>query len=563
MNPYDGVNVVFFLGAVAVATPLLGIWLARVFRGERHVLTPVLGWCERLIYRSAGVNPAREMDWKTYTVALLAFNAVGLAVVFLLQVFQAVLPFNPAHLPNVTWHLALNAAVSFVTNTNWQSYAGEVTMSPLTQMLGFAVQNFVSAATGIAVMLALVRAFTAREAMEVGNFWVDLTRSTVYVLLPLSIVFAIVLTGQGVVQTFTTATPATTLDGSSQVLPLGPAASQIAIKQLGTNGGGFFNANSAHPFENPTPFSNALEMLAILLLPAALVYAYGKMTGNTRHGWTLWGSMMAMFIVFLGVSLWAEYHGNSFLHLVASMEGKEVRFGVTNSVLWSVATTAASNGSVNAMHDSLVPLAGMICLLQMMIGEVVFGGVGAGMYGMLVFVILTVFIAGLMVGRTPEYLGKKIEAYEVKMAAIAVLAPSAGILLFTALAAAIPAGLAGTSNAGPHGFSQILYAFTSGAGNNGSAFAGLNATTPFYNLTLALDMIIGRYGVIVPMLAIAGSMAQKKITPASAGTFPTDSPLFALLLIAVIMIVAALTFFPALALGPIIEHLLMAAGRGF
>lgn len=563
MNIYDLGQILLFLAAIAVGTPLIGRFLANVFRGERHVLSPVLGGLERVIYRVCGIDASRDMDWKAYTYALLAFNAVGMGLLFLMQLFQGVLPMNPERLTGISWDLAFNTAVSFVTNTNWQSYAGETTMSPLLQMTGLTVQNFVSAATGIAVMIAMVRGFIGRETSAIGNFWVDLVRGTVYVLVPASLVFAVVLSGEGVVQTFRASTHVTTVEGAPQVLAMGPAASQVAIKQLGTNGGGYFNTNSAHPFENPTPLTNALELLAIVLLPAALVYAYGRMVGSTRQGWTLWAAMMALFLVLLAGSLWSEYHGNPLLHNAGIMEGKETRIGVANSVTWSVATTCASNGSVNAMHDSMSPLSGMIAMLNIMLGEIVFGGVGAGMYGMLVFVILTVFIAGLMVGRTPEYLGKKIEAFDVKMAALAVLAPSAVILLFSAIAVSAPAGLAGISNGGPHGFSQILYAFTSAAGNNGSAFAGLNANTPFYNVLLGIGMMIGRFGVIVPMLAVAGSMARKKITPVSAGTFPTDKPLFVVLLIGVIMIVGALTFFPALSLGPIVEHLLMVQGHGF
>jgi K+-transporting ATPase ATPase A chain len=436
-------------------------------------------------------------------------------------------------------------------------------MSYLTQMLGLGVQNFLSAATGIAVLLALIRGLTRRSMQEIGNLWVDLVRSTLYVLLPLCVLWTVVLVGQGSVQNLSSYTRVTTLEGSIQTIPQGPAASQIAIKQLGTNGGGFFGANSAFPYENPTPLSNFFEMLAILLIPSALVYAYGAMVGSRRQGWVLWGCMMTLFILGLAVSLRAEYQFNPSLHTLPVMEGKEVRFGVGNSVLWSVATTAASNGSVTAMHDSLSPLSGLVALLNIMLGEVIFGGVGAGLYGMIIFVILTVFIAGLMVGRTPEYLGKKIEAFEIKMAAIAVLAPSAVILVFSAAAVATRAGLAGVTNAGPHGLSQILYAFSSAAGNNGSAFAGLETNTLFYNIAMGTGMLIGRFAVIVPVLAIAGSLVQKKITPPSSGTFRTDTPLFALLLISVILIVGALTFFPALSLGPIVEHLLMLQGATF
>jgi K+-transporting ATPase ATPase A chain len=556
-------QVVFYLVALTVFTPLLGGYMARVFDGERNFLTPVFGKLVNLIYRLGGVDTKESMDWKTYTIALLAFNFFGSFAVFLLQLFQFYLPLNPQGLQNISWDLSLNTAVSFMTNTNWQSYAGETTLSYLVQMAGLTVQNFLSAATGIAVMIALIRGIVWKTTNDIGNFWVDLVRSTVYVLLPLAILFAILFAGQGVVQTFSNYNAVTTLEGMQQTIPLGPAASQIAIKQLGTNGGGFFNVNSAHPFENPTPFSNFLEMLAILLIPSALVYTYGKMVGSTRQGWTLWGCMMFLFILGITISLWSEYHKNPVHQISAAMEGKETRFGVTNSVLWSVATTDASNGSVNAMHDSLTPLSGFIAMLNIMLGEVVFGGVGAGMYGMLVFVILTVFIAGLMVGRTPEYLGKKIEAFEVKMAALAVLAPCVVILVFSAIASVMNVGLSSVGNSGPHGFSEILYAFTSAAGNNGSAFAGLNTNTLFYNITMAIGMLIGRFGVLVPMLAIGGSLARKKIIPVSSGTFKTDTLLFATLLIGVILIVGALTFFPALSLGPIIENLLMLKGQSF
>jgi K+-transporting ATPase ATPase A chain len=450
-----------------------------------------------------------------------------------------------------------------MTNTNWQGYSGESTLSYLSQMLGLTVQNFVSAATGVAVLLALIRGISRRTSETLGNFWTDLTRTTIYILLPLSILFSVVLVGQGVVQNFGSYQTIHTLQGAEQLIPMGPAASQIAIKQLGTNGGGFFGVNSAHPLENPTPLSNFLEMLAILLIPAALTYTYGKMTGSVRHGWTIFSVMLVLLLAGLAVSLYAEYASNPILNIAGNMEGKETRFGITNSVLWSTSTSAASNGSVNAMHDSLSPLSGMVAMINIMLGEIIFGGVGAGLYGMIIFVILTVFIAGLMVGRSPEYLEKKVEAFEVKMSILAILAPGAVILLFTALAAQTQAGLASLNNSGPHGFSEILYAFSSAAGNNGSAFAGLNANTVFYNLMLGFGMLVGRFGVIIPVLAIAGNMAAKKITPPSAGTFHTDNWVFAGLLIATILIVGGLTFFPALSLGPVIEHILMNQGITF
>jgi potassium-transporting ATPase potassium-binding subunit len=544
-------------------TKPLGAFMANVFEGERTFLSPVLGWLERLTYRLSGINPTLEMNWKGYSLALLAFNVAGFFVVFLLQLFQAQLPLNPQGLSNVSWHLAFNTAASFITNTNWQSYAGEVTLSNAVQMFGLGVQNFVSAATGIAVLLALARGIARKTTEDIGNFWTDLVRATLYVLLPLSIVLSIALIGEGTVQTFAANRTVTTLEGEQQTIPVGPAASQIAIKQLGTNGGGFYNVNSAHPLENPTPFTNFLEMLSILLIASGLVYTYGTMVKARKHAWVVWGCMMFLFVLGVGLSLWSEYSTNPVTGIAGGMEGKEVRFGVANSVLWSVATTDASNGSVNAMHDSLTPLSGMVAMVNMKLGEIIFGGVGSGMYGMIAFILLTVFIAGLMVGRTPEYLGKKIESFEVKMAVLAMILVNGTVLTCTAVALSLDAGLSSLSNAGPHGFSQILYAFTSASNNNGSAFAGLNANTVFYNVTLGLAMLIGRFSFIFPMLAIAGSLAKKKITPASSGTFPTDTPLFAVLLIATIFIVGALTYFPALSLGPIVEHLLMLKGQTF
>jgi K+-transporting ATPase ATPase A chain len=557
MTTLDYFQIILFLAFLIGLTPVLGKFMYKVFSGEKHLLLPVFGWLEKLAYKLTGINSNEETNWKTYTFSLLTFNLLGFLLVFLIQLFQAQLPLNPANLPNVSWHSAFNTAVSFMTNTNWQGYAGETTLSYFVQMLGLTVQNFVSAATGMAVIVAVIRGISRKNTDQLGNFWSDLTRSTLYILLPLSILFAVVLVGQGVVQNFSPYQTVHTLQGADQVLPMGPAASQIAIKQLGTNGGGFFNANSAHPFENPTPFSNFLEMLAILLIPAALTYTYGKMVGSIRQGWTIFIVMMALLLVGLGISLYGEYSANPVLGHLSSMEGKETRFGITNSVLWSTSTSAASNGSVNAMHDSLSPLAGMVAMINIMLGEVIFGGVGAGLYGMIVFIILTVFIAGLMVGRTPEYLGKKIGAFEVQMAIVANLSTSLVILIFTAWAAVSSYGLSSLNNSGPHGFSEILYAFSSAAGNNGSAFAGLNANTLFYNLTLGVGMLIGRFGVIIPVLAIAGSLAKKNITPESAGTFRTDNWLFAGLLIAVILIVGGLTYFPALSLGPIVEHLLL------
>ncbi|MBN8620094.1 MAG: potassium-transporting ATPase subunit KdpA [Anaerolineae bacterium] len=563
MTTLEVLQIVVYFGLLVPCVMVLGGYMARVFSGERTLLSGVLSPLEKGLYRLAGVDANEEQNWRQYALALMVFNVLGFGVVFGLQVLQGALPLNPAGLSGVEPALAFNTATSFMTNTNWQAYAGETTLSYLTQMMGLTVQNFVSAATGIAVVIALTRGLVRKTAATIGNFWSDLVRATVYVLLPLALALAVVLVSQGVIQNFGAPVEVQTLTGETQMLPQGPAAGQIAIKQLGTNGGGYFNANSTHPYENPTPLSNFLEMFAILLIPAALTYTYGKMVGSTRQGWVIFGAMLALLVGGLVVMLAAETSPNPVFGVNALMEGKETRFGIANSILWGAATTAASNGSVNAMHSSFSPLAGGIAMLNIMLGEVVFGGVGAGLYGMLIFVILTVFIAGLMVGRTPEYLGKKIEAREIKMAIVAVLLPSAAILLLTALAAVSEAGLSSRANSGPHGFSEILYAFTSAAGNNGSAFAGLNANTPFYNLLLGMAMWIGRFGVILPALAIAGSMVSKKAAPPSPGTFPTTSMLFVGLLIAVILIVGALTFLPALALGPIVEQLLMNAGRAF
>jgi potassium-transporting ATPase potassium-binding subunit len=557
MTTLDIFQVILFFAILIGLTPILGNFMYKVYTGQKHFLLPVFGWLEKLTYKSSGISPDEETNWKTYTFGLLMFNLIGLVFMFLIQVLQAHLPMNPANLPNVSWHSAFNTAVSFMTNTNWQGYAGETTLSYFVQMIGLTVQNFVSAATGIAVLLALIRGLSRKTTDKLGNFWTDLTRSTIYVLLPLSILFSIVLVGQGVVQNYKPYETVQTLQGTQQVIPMGPAASQIAIKQLGTNGGGFFNSNSSHPFENPTPFSNFLEMLAILLIPAALTFTYGKMVGSIRQGWTIFTAMLILLLAGLSISFYAEYASNPIFGHLHLMEGKETRFGITNSVLWATSTSAASNGSVNAMHDSLSPISGMIAMINIMLGEIIFGGVGAGLYGMVIFIIITVFIAGLMVGRTPEYLGKKIQAFEVQMAILAVLFPNFVILLFAAWASVFNPGLSSLNNAGPHGLSEILYAFSSAAGNNGSAFAGLNANTIFYNLTIGFGMLIGRFGVIIPVMAIAGSMAKKKITPVSAGTFHTDNWLFIGLLISVILIVGGLTHFPALSLGPIVEHLLM------
>lgn len=561
MTAADVTYLALFLLALIAGTPLLGRWLARVLQGNIPAALRWLAPVERLIYRVAGIEPATEMAWPRYAFALVAFNLLGGALVLALQLTQAHLPLNPQGFAAVPLGVAVNTAVSFLTNTNWQAYSGEASLSYLTQMAGLGVQNFLSAATGLAVLAALARGFSRKSAAGLGNFWADLTRSTLYVLLPLSLVFAVVLVSQGVVQSFAPYPTATTLAGTEQVIPLGPAASQIAIKQLGTNGGGFFGVNSAHPFENPTPLSNFLQTLAILLLPAACVYAYGLLVGARRHAWVLYGVMLAFFLGALGLSLWAEYATPGSAAL--ALEGKEVRFGVTPSLLWANATTVASNGSVNAMHSSLSPLAGGIALFNMLLGEIVFGGIGSGLYGMIVVAILAVFLAGLMVGRTPEYLGKKIEAFEVRMAVLAILLPCAAVLLGCAASFATASGRAAVGNAGPHALTEILYAWGSMANNNGSAFGSLTATGGLYTWGGALAMLLGRFGVIVPVLALAGRFAAKKTVPPSSGTFPTDGALFAVLLAGTIVIEVALIYFPALTLGPVLEHLLLAAGRAF
>jgi potassium-transporting ATPase potassium-binding subunit len=563
MRIQDIIQIILFLGIIIALTPLLGNYMFKVYSGHKHIMTHFLGWLEKLLYKLTGINEKEESNWKNYTLNLLIFNAIGFLIVFALQILQSYLPLNPAHLGNVPWHLAFNTSVSFVTNTNWQSYAGETTLSYLVQMIGLTVQNFVSAATGIAVLLALIRGLVNKNTDKLGNFWVDITRSVLYILLPLSILFAITLTGEGVIQNFRQSVDINTLQGTHQIIPMGPVASQEAIKQLGTNGGGFFNANSAHPYENPTPFSNLLEMITLLLIPAALTFTYGKMIGSVKHGRIIFTTMLILLISGLLINIYGEYSANPTFGHAGIMEGKETRLGIINSVLWTTSTTAASNGSVNSMLDSYSPIGGMVAMLNIMLGEIIFGGVGSGLYGMVIFIILTVFIAGLMVGRSPEYLGKKIEAFEIKMAIIATLAPNVVILLFSAWASESSLGLNSLNNHGPHGLSEILYAYSSAAGNNGSAFAGLNTNTIFYNLTLGIGMLIGRFGIIIPVLAIAGKLAMKKITPQSSGTFKTDNWIFIVLLISVILIVGGLTHFPALSFGPIVEHLLLKNGVTF
>jgi K+-transporting ATPase ATPase A chain len=564
VNARDFGQLALFIAGLVAITPPLGRFMVRVFAGERHFLARVFGPIERAIYKLSGVNPAREMSWKAYAIAMLVFNIAGGVLLLVMELTQQWLPFNPQHLPNVPFALAFNTAVSFMTNTNWQAYSGENTMSYFTQMAGLAVHNFVSAATGIAVAVALARGLVRKQASGIGNFWADLTRCTLYVLLPLSILITVLLAQQGVVQTFDSYPTATTLEGASQQIPLGPVASQIAIKQLGTNGGGFFGQNSAHPFENPTPLTNFIEMFVIFSLGSALVYMFGVMARDRRQGWAIWVAMFVLFLAGFATLWWAELQPNPALGLTtSSLEGKEVRFGQFNSALFATVTTDASCGAVNMMHDSLSPLGGLIPLTNMKLGEVIFGGVGAGFYGMLMYVLLTVFIAGLMVGRTPEYLGKKIEAREVTWAVIAVLAPAVVILCGSAFTMMYPAALNSLNNGGPHGLSEVVYAFASAAANNGSAFAGINANTDWYNYMLAINMFVGRFAIIVPVLAIAGSLAQKKTSPPSSGTFPTNGPVFTVLLISVVLIVGALTFFPVLSLGPVVEHFLMQAGRTF
>jgi K+-transporting ATPase ATPase A chain len=580
---------VYLLVLLAITKPM-GVFMARVFAGEKTFLDPVLRPVERLLYRLCGVDDTREMDWKEYTIAMLLFSGVSMLALYLIERVQQLLPWNPQHFPKLATDLAFNTAASFTTNTNWQNYGGESTMSYFTQMAGLAYHNFASAAVGIVIAIAVVRGIARRESKTIGNFWVDMTRCFLWVLLPICLLVALVFVSQGMIQNLkpydtakllnpqtvqTTGTDGktTTQTVTDQVIAQGPIASQEAIKELGTNGGGFVNANSAHPFENPTPFTNFLQLLLIFAIPAGLTYTLGRMTGSPKHGWAVWGAMALLFIAGVLVAYNAEAKGNPLLHSIdqkvsatqsgGNMEGKEVRFGITDSALYATITTDASCGCVNSMHDSFTPLGGMVPLINIMLGEVVFGGVGAGLYGIIVFVILAVFIAGLMVGRTPEYLGKKIEAYDVKMAMLSVLIFCLSILVFTGISVVNKFGTSSISNPGPHGLTQVLYAYTSSTGNNGSAFAGLNGNTLWFNVSLAFAMLLGRFIQHIPILAIAGNLARKKLVPPSAGTFPVTTPLFTFLLTAVILIVSALTFFPALSLGPILEHLLMNAGKVF
>jgi potassium-transporting ATPase potassium-binding subunit len=560
--------VALLLVILTVLAQPTGRYIANVFSGSRTLLSPLLCPVEKGLYRIGGVDEKREMSWKTYATVLLIFNALGFIAVFLLQEVQSLLPLNPQAFGPVRWDTALNTAVSFTTNTNWQSYSGEQTVSYLTQMLGLTVQNFLSAAIGIAVSMAVIRGFTRKNANEIGNFWVDLTRSILYLLLPLAIVWALIFASQGVVQTLGPHISSHGLEGAEQVIALGPTASQDAIKFLGTNGGGFFNANSAHPFENPTPLTDFLQVLGMLLIPASLPFAFGAMIKNHPQGRAIFASMLVLYIMGLGVGLWAETTGNPLLEKLGvaggiNMEGKETRFGIVPSLLFAQSTTVTSCGGVNSMHDSMMPLTGLVLLFNMAIGEVIFGGVGVGLIGIFFYAIMTMFLAGLMIGRTPELFGKKLEPFEMIMAVIGLLTPSVTLLIFAAIAIVSPLGLSSLNNAGPHGLSEILYAFASACGNNGSAFAGLNANTIFYNLATALGMLVGRFSTILPALALAGSLAQKRIVPASSATLPAASPLFVIMLVGTVIIVGALTFFPVFVLGPILEHLLMQAGRTF
>lgn len=561
------VQLALFLTILTLIALLLGEYMAKVFQGERTFLSFILNPIEKLLYKLFGIDDKAEMDWKAYSFSLIIFNVLGILALFILQEFQHLLPFNPQHFGALRWDTALNTAVSFVTNTNWQSYSGETTMSYLTQMLGLAVQNFLSAAVGIAVAIAFIRAFTRKTTSDIGNFWVDLTRAVVYILLPLSILYSLVFVSQGVIQNLNPYIKAHTLQGQEQVIAQGPVASQEAIKILGTNGGGFFNTNSAHPYENPNALTDYMQILGLLIISAAFPFTFGILLNRRKQGWAIFSAMMILYLIGLGVVIWSEFHGNPILSKLGighglNMEGKEVRFGILNSVLFAQSTTVTSCGAINAMHDSLMPLSGLILMFNMMIGEVIFGGVGTGFVGMILYAILTMFLVGLMIGRTPEIFGKKLEPYEMVMAVIAVILPSIIQLTFSAIAATHTVGLSSLNNHGPHGLSEIIYAFASGAGNNGSAFAGLNANTQFYNLGLAFAMLVGRFGTILPSLAILGSLAKKRFVP-DESKFPTASPLFVGMLVCVVIIVGALTFFPALVLGPILEHLVILSGGLF
>lgn len=559
--------ILFPLILTILAFPM-GEYMAKVFSGGRTFLTPVVAPVERFLYRLFAVDPNEEMSWKTYALSLVLFNVIGIVVLFFLQLIQGLLPFNPQKFGAVRWDTALNTAISFGTNTNWQAYSGEQTMSYLTQMLGLTVQNFASAAIGIVAVIAVIRGFIRKSSAAIGNFWVDLNRCVLYVLLPLVIILSLILVSQGVVQTLSPSITAKTLEGGKQVIAVGPVASQVAIKQIGTNGGGFFNANSSHPLENPTPLTDFLEVLGLLLIAAALPFTLGAMLKNRRQGFAIFAAMMILYLAGLGIFAWTEMQGNPLLEKAGitsgiNMEGKETRLGVIQSVLFAQSTTVTSCGAVNSMHDSMLPLSGLVLMFNMAIGEVIFGGVGTGLIGMISYAILTMFLAGLMIGRTPEFMGKKLELFEMVMVVVIIISPAILLIILSSVAISTQAGITSLGNAGPHGLSEIIYAFASASGNNGSAFAGLNANTIFYNLTTSLAMLIGRFSTIIPALAIAGSLAGKKIVPASIATFPTTSGLFIIMLVSVVIVVGALTFFPVFTLGPLLEHLLLAIGKTF
>jgi len=560
--------IIFIPLVVIIAAIPLGEYMARIFGGGKTILSPIVGPAERFLYKIFYIDENEEMSWPTYALSLVMFNIVGIVVLLIIQFIQGWLPLDPQKFDSVRWDTALNTAISFGTNTNWQSYSGEQTMSYLTQMLGLTVHNFTSAAIGIAAVNAVMRGFIRKSSAMIGNFWTDLTRSILYILLPLAIIWSLILVSQGVVQTISPLIQTQTLDGGRQVVAVGPVASQEAVKVLGTNGGGFFNANSAHPFENPTPLTDFMEVMGLLLIAAALPFTFGAMLKNRKQGFAIFAAMMILYLAGLGLFAWSEMHGNPLLARAGvtsglNMEGKEVRFGITNSVIFAQSTTVTSCGAVNNMHDSLTPLSGLVLMFNMAIGEVIFGGVGTGLIGMLSYAVLTMFLAGLMIGRTPELYGKKLELKEMVMAVVIILSPAILLLILSCVAVSTPAGLSGLSNKGPHGLSQIIYAFASTSGNNGSAFAGLNANTIFYNLSTALAMLVGRFATIIPALAIAGSLASKKTVPENIATFPTASPLFVAMLVTVVIITGALTFFPVFTLGPLLEHLLMAIGRTF
>jgi potassium-transporting ATPase potassium-binding subunit len=563
MTILDGFQIFLFILLLIILSPLLGHYMAQIFLDQKNFMHSLLGWLEKLSLTLCKINPSQRMSWSVYLKSLLIFNFFGFAALFILLITQFYLPFNPQQFPGISWDLAFNIAASFVTNTDWQSYAGETTLSYLVQMMGLGVQNFLSAATGFAMVIALIRGIIKKGSDTIGNFWQDLIRSFVYILLPLAFILALLLVGEGVIQNFLPYLELTTLEGEKQIIPMGPVASQVAIKQIGTNGGGFFNANSAHPFENPSRWSNFLEMFAIVLIPSASVYMYGILVGSKKHAWLLFSVMLFLWIIGFVIALYAQLLHNSTLDAYPMLEGIETRFGIPTSIMWSTLTTATSNGSVNGMISSLSPLAGGVALFNIMLGEVIFGGVGVGLASIIMYTILTVFLCGLMVGRTPEYLGKKIERREIQWVIAAILIPPSLILIGAGVSSVIPTALSSLSTSGPHGLTEILYTFSSAAGNNGSSFAGINANTPYYNLLLGIIMLIGRLAIIIPSLALAGLFAKKKFIPYTIGTFSTETALFAIMLFFVILLIGALSFFPALSLGPIVEHLLMLDGKSF